>query len=93
MTLVMLFTVISRDFAARGAAGLDGVSIRLLDGADDIRYLDANGAAAFASDNTIYLGPAAFVDEETHVRTLGHERIPVCQRWVRPVGLLSAFRA
>jgi hypothetical protein len=80
------------DYATRGGVGIDGVRIQLLEAGDDIRYLDANGASAFASDNTIFLGPAAFVDEETLIRTLGHERTHIWQQtiWQSGSGRVNA---
>lgn len=47
-----------------------------------MRYLDSRGAVGFASDGTIYLGPSAFADEETLVRTLAHERTHIYQQRV-----------
>ncbi len=70
------------DIAASGGVGLDGVNVRILTGADDIRYLDSQGAAAFASDRTIHLGPAAFADEQTLLRTLAHERTHIYQQQI-----------
>jgi hypothetical protein len=81
------------DIAGRGGVGLNGVDVRILSGADDIRYLDVNGAAAFASGETIYLGPAAFADEETLLRTLAHERTHIYQQriWGEGTDLRAPF--
>jgi len=74
----------AQSYADRAGVGLDGVRLQLLQAPDDIRYLDANGAVGFASDDTIYLGPSAFLDEETLVRTLAHERTHIYQQRVWP---------
>lgn len=71
-----------QDYAQRAGVGLEGVTVQLLSAPDDIRYLDSMGGAAFTSDGTIYLGPASFQDEETLVRTLGHERMHVWQEQI-----------
>lgn len=61
--------------AGRAGVGLDDVPVQLLDDADDVRFLDENRWATGITDrHGIGLGPAAFADEETLVRTLGHER-------------------
>lgn len=69
-----------QSYAERAGVGLDGVQVRLLDTPDEIAYLDRMGGAAFASDNTIFLGPASFADEETLVRVLAHERTHLYQQ-------------
>jgi hypothetical protein len=46
---------------------------------DTIRYLDMQGAIARTDDLGIQLGPAAFQDPETLVRTLAHEAVHVKQ--------------
>jgi hypothetical protein len=74
------------DVAARGGVGLEGVNVRILSGADDIRYLDSQQAAGFTSDGTIYLGPAAFANEETLLRTLAHERTHIYQQQIWTIG-------
>lgn len=62
-------------------AGVDfrGADIEIIDNADDIAYLDFQGAVARTDDLGVQLGPAAFQDEETLVRTLGHESVHVRQ--------------
>jgi len=62
-------------------AGVDfrGANVEIIDGADDIAYLDFQGAVARTDDLGVQLGPAAFQDEETLVRTLGHESVHVRQ--------------
>ncbi len=60
---------------ARAGVGLDNVPVQLLNSADDVRFLDANQWATGITDgHGIGIGPAAFADEATLVRTLGHER-------------------
>jgi len=62
-------------------AGVDfrGANVEIIEGADDIAYLDFQGAVARTDDLGVQLGPAAFQDEETLVRTLGHESVHVRQ--------------
>lgn len=62
-------------------AGVDfqGRPVDIVEGADDIAYLDYQGAVARTDDMGVQLGPAAFQDEETLVRTLGHESVHVQQ--------------
>jgi antirestriction protein ArdC len=62
-------------------AGVDfrGAPVEIVESADDIAYLDFQGAAARTDDLGVQLGPAAFQDEETLVRTLGHESVHVRQ--------------
>ena len=50
-----------------------------MEGADDIAYLDFQGAVARTDSFGVQLGPAAFQNEETLVRTLGHESVHVVQ--------------
>lgn len=50
-----------------------------MESADDIAYLDFQGAVARTDSIGVQLGPAAFQDEETLVRTLGHESVHVVQ--------------
>ncbi len=71
-----------RDIAVQAGVGLDGVNIQLLQTADELRYLDSNGAGAFASDGTIFLGPAVFDDPELLARTIAHERTHIYQQAV-----------
>ena len=62
-------------------AGVDfrGSPVEIVDSADDISYLDYWGAVARTDPAGVQLGPAAFQDEETLVRTLGHESVHVRQ--------------
>ncbi|ROT32291.1 hypothetical protein [Micromonospora sp. HM5-17] len=63
-------------------AGIDlqDVDVEIVEDTDTLRYFDFMGACARTDDLGIQLGPAAFVDAETLVRTLGHESIHV-QQW------------
>jgi hypothetical protein len=62
-------------------AGVDfrGAPVEIVESADDIAYLDFQGAVARTDSFGVQLGPAAFQDEETLVRTLGHESVHVIQ--------------
>lgn len=62
-------------------AGVDfhGSPVEIVESADDIAYLDFQGAVARTDSFGVQLGPAAFQDEETLVRTLGHESVHVVQ--------------
>lgn len=62
-------------------AGVDfqGKPVEIVESPDDIAYLDFQGAVARTDDMGVQLGPAAFQDEETLVRTLGHESVHVQQ--------------
>jgi hypothetical protein len=62
-------------------AGVDmrGAPVEIVDNSDDIAYLDFQGAMARTDPFGVQLGPAAFQDEETLVRTLGHESVHVRQ--------------
>lgn len=62
-------------------AGVDfrGAPVEIVESADDIAYLDFQGAVARTDSFGVQLGPAAFQDEETLVRTLGHESVHVVQ--------------
>ncbi|MEV6301415.1 hypothetical protein AB0M02_18540 [Actinoplanes sp. NPDC051861] len=62
-------------------AGVDfrGSPVEVVEAADDIAYLDFQGAVARTDSFGVQLGPAAFQDEETLVRTLGHESVHVRQ--------------
>jgi hypothetical protein len=51
----------------------------VVESADDVAYLDFQGAVARTDSFGVQLGPAAFQDEETLVRTLGHESVHVRQ--------------
>jgi hypothetical protein len=64
-----------------GMAGVDfrGAPVEVVESADDIAYLDFQGAVARTDSLGVQLGPAAFQDEETLVRTLGHESVHVRQ--------------
>jgi hypothetical protein len=62
-------------------AGVDfgGAPVEIIEGADDVAYLDFQRAVARTDADGVQLGPAAFQDEETLVRTLGHESVHVRQ--------------
>ncbi|GAA1635649.1 hypothetical protein [Actinoplanes couchii] len=62
-------------------AGVDfrGKPVEAVEGDGDIAYLDWAGAIARTDPMGVQLGPAAFQDEETLVRTLGHESVHVRQ--------------
>jgi hypothetical protein len=62
-------------------AGVDfrGAPVEVVESADDVAYLDFQGAVARTDAFGVQLGPAAFQDEETLVRTLGHESVHVVQ--------------
>jgi hypothetical protein len=66
-------------YANRAGVDFRGARVEIVEGADDIAYLDFQGAVARTDDIGVQLGPAAFQDEETLVRTLGHESIHVRQ--------------
>jgi RHS repeat-associated protein len=71
-----------------GKAGVDltGVQVDLLEGADDIRYLDFMGACASTCPGIIGLGPASFTSEEMLAATLAHERVHIDQNIEGRVG-------
>ena len=62
-------------------AGVDfrGAPVEVVESVDDVAYLDFQGAVARTDSLGVQLGPAAFQDEETLVRTLGHESVHVRQ--------------
>jgi hypothetical protein len=62
-------------------AGVDfrGATVEIVEGDDDIAYLDFQGAVVRTDNIGVQLGPAAFQDEETFVRTLAHASIHVQQ--------------
>lgn len=62
-------------------AGVDfgDAPVEIIESADDIAYLDFQQAVARTDADGVQLGPAAFQDEETLVRTLGHESVHVRQ--------------
>ena len=66
-------------YAALAGADLSGVNVEIIESADDVAYLDFMQAVARTDADGVQLGPAAFIDEETLVRTLGHESIHVEQ--------------
>lgn len=71
------------DVAGRAGVDLDGVSVRIIDDPEYIRYLDSQNACACTpvelGGREIHLGPASFVDEPTLAATLAHERTHVAQ--------------
>ena len=60
-------------------ADFRGWPVDVIEGADDVAYLDFQGAVARTDAFGVQLGPSAFQDEETLVRTLGHESVHVRQ--------------
>ncbi|AGL18681.1 hypothetical protein [Actinoplanes sp. N902-109] len=62
-------------------AGVDfrNAPVEIIESADDVAYLDFQNAVARTDADGVQLGPAAFQDEETLVRTLGHESVHVRQ--------------
>ncbi|MBB4694605.1 hypothetical protein [Paractinoplanes abujensis] len=62
-------------------AGVDfrGATVEIVHHPDDIAYLDFQGVVARTDSLGVQLGPAAFQDAETLVRTLGHESVHVRQ--------------
>jgi hypothetical protein len=66
-------------YARLAQVDLHGARVDIIDGVDDIAYLDFQNAVARTDYLGIQLGPAAFQDEETLVRTLGHESVHVSQ--------------
>lgn len=56
-----------------------GAPVEIVEHGDTVRYLDYQNAVARTDDMGVQLGPAAFQDEETLVRTLGHESVHVEQ--------------
>ncbi|MET0419444.1 MAG: hypothetical protein ABW022_25805 [Actinoplanes sp.] len=66
-------------YARLAGVDLRGAPVEIVESADDVAYLDFQGAVARTDDLGVQLGPAAFQDEETLVRTLGHESVHVRQ--------------
>ncbi|GIF43044.1 WXG100 family type VII secretion target [Actinoplanes xinjiangensis] len=66
-------------YAEMASVDFRGVPVEVVESADDIAYLDFQGAVARTDSLGVQLGPAAFQDEETLVRTLGHESVHVRQ--------------
>jgi hypothetical protein len=66
-------------YAERAGVDFRGAPVEIVESADDIAYLDFQGAVARTDSFGVQLGPAAFQDEETLVRTLGHESVHVVQ--------------
>lgn len=62
-------------------AGVDfrTAPVEIVESIDDIAYLDFQGAVARTDSFGVQLGPAAFQDEETLIRTLGHESVHIHQ--------------
>lgn len=69
--------------ASRAGVGLTGISVRIIEDAEYVRYLDYQGACALTPNelmgSEIHLGPASFADAETLAVTLAHERTHVFQ--------------
>lgn len=75
------------EYSRLAEVDFQGATVEILTELDDIRYLDFQGAVARTDDLGVQLGPAAFQDAETLVRTLGHESIHVDQiRQGRTIG-------
>ncbi|WP_211193320.1 hypothetical protein [Actinoplanes sp. TBRC 11911] len=68
-----------RHYAELAEVDFRGAHIEIVESADDVAYLDFQGAVARTDAFGVQLGPAAFQDEETLVRTLGHESVHVRQ--------------
>jgi uncharacterized protein YukE len=66
-------------YAERAGVDFHGAPVEIVESADDIAYFDFQGIAARTDSLGVQLGPAAFQDEETLVRTLGHESVHVVQ--------------
>jgi hypothetical protein len=66
-------------YARAAEVDFRGARVDIVEDADTIRYLDYQGAVARTDHLGVQLGPAAFQDEETLVRTLGHESVHVEQ--------------
>jgi hypothetical protein len=66
-------------YAQLAGVDLRGTNVEIIGAADDLAYLDFQGAIARTDGLGVQLGPAAFQDEETLVRTLGHESVHVKQ--------------
>ncbi|MGA5303759.1 hypothetical protein ACPCHT_27810 [Nucisporomicrobium flavum] len=68
-----------RHYAELAGVDFRGAPVEVVEAADDVGYLDFQGAVARTDSFGVQLGPAAFQDEETLVRTLGHESVHVRQ--------------
>ncbi|MGK5684863.1 hypothetical protein [Actinoplanes sp. URMC 104] len=68
-----------RHYAELAEVDFRGAPVEIVHLADDIAYLDFQGVVARTDPLGVQLGPAAFQDEETLVRTLGHESVHVRQ--------------
>lgn len=66
-------------YARQAEVDFRGAHVDIVHDAETIRYLDYQGAVARTDHLGVQLGPAAFQDEETLVRTLGHESVHVEQ--------------
>nr|WP_240942296.1 hypothetical protein [Planosporangium thailandense] len=62
-------------YARLAEVDFHGAPVEIIESADDIAYLDFQNAIARTDVDGIQLGPASFQDEETLVRTLGHESV------------------
>jgi hypothetical protein len=68
------------EHARRAGVSLEGIDVQIVDDVDFAAYLDwMDNAVARTDQFGIQLGPASFLDEETLVRTLAHERMHVYQ--------------
>lgn len=68
-----------REYARRAGVDLEGIRVDVASSPDDIRYYDYMGASASTAPGHIALAPGAFVDEETLMRNLVHERVHIDQ--------------
>ncbi len=67
------------EYARRAGVNLDGVRWDIANSDDDVRFYDSMQASASSNGNHIALAPSAFVDEESLMRNLVHERVHVDQ--------------
>jgi hypothetical protein len=67
------------EFARLAGVDFQGAQVEILSDPETIRYLDLQHAVARTDEYGVQLGPAAFQDAETLVRTLGHESIHIDQ--------------
>ncbi|MGF7237542.1 MAG: WXG100 family type VII secretion target [Frankia sp.] len=70
-------------YATRAEVDLGGTALHIIDDMSEARYLDHMGAVAYTPaeklGSEIRFGPASFVDEETLVKTIAHEKVHVDQ--------------
>jgi Domain of unknown function (DUF4157) len=68
-----------REYERMCGVDFKGAQVEILTDPDTIRYLDRRQAVARTDEYGVQLGPAAFQDAETLLRTLGHESVHVDQ--------------